>query len=313
MHNIAGETRTSQSQPLQLQLPESPLLIFVWIATLLLSSLPSILLQETHVLPNFPIMWMRIGLLVGFIFLSCFWKTVQPLRTYFTIFLVLYGADAVFNWLGGTAEWQNWFANSDTFTKDIVSSQFLRLGTALIMIAASWLILGNRTKFFLARGDLNATAEPVRWLGMERPTSWRRFGLILSICITLGTLTFLIVFSQPVAQALFVLPFLPFIVLAAALNAFSEEVIFRAALLGPLVGVVGKSQALLLTAMLFGLWHYYGVPYGILGVLMSGVLGWLLGKSMLETRGMFWAWFIHFWQDIAIFTFIALGSIVLGG
>jgi len=30
-------------------------------------------------------------------------------------------------------------------------------------------------------------------------------------------------------------------------------------------------------------------------------LGWLLAKSIAETEGMFWAWFIHFLQDLIIF------------
>jgi uncharacterized protein len=42
---------------------------------------------------------------------------------------------------------------------------------------------------------------------------------------------------------------------------------------------------------------------------MSGGLDWVLGKSMLETKGIFWAWFIHFWQDVAIFVFIFAGSV----
>jgi hypothetical protein len=46
---------------------------------------------------------------------------------------------------------------------------------------------------------------------------------------------------------------------------------------------------------------------------MAGFLGWFLGKSMLETRGLFWAWFIHFWQDVLIFAFLAIGSIRPGG
>lgn len=33
-------------------------------------------------------------------------------------------------------------------------------------------------------------------------------------------------------------------------------------------------------------------------------MGWLLAKSMLETGGFFWAWLIHFLQDILIFSFI---------
>ena len=48
-------------------------------------------------------------------------------------------------------------------------------------------------------------------------------------------------------------------------------------------------------------------------VVMAGLLGWLLGKAMLETRGFFWAWFIHFLQDVLIFSFMAIGSIVPGG
>jgi hypothetical protein len=77
--------------------------------------------------------------------------------------------------------------------------------------------------------------------------------------------------------------------------------------------VLSNRQAILLTAAYFGIGHYYGVPYGIIGVLMAGILGWLLGKSMLETKGFFWAWFIHFLQDVMIFSFMAIGSIAAGG
>jgi uncharacterized protein len=35
---------------------------------------------------------------------------------------------------------------------------------------------------------------------------------------------------------------------------------------------------------------------------LAGFLGWLLAKSIVETRGIFWAWFIHFLQDVIIFT-----------
>jgi hypothetical protein len=54
-------------------------------------------------------------------------------------------------------------------------------------------------------------------------------------------------------------------------------------------------------------------PGASIGVLLAGFLGWILAKSMRETRGMFWAWFIHFWQDVLIFSFLVLGSIVPGG
>jgi membrane protease YdiL (CAAX protease family) len=314
MKKIALEPVAFPIQPRQIKTSSSPFLIFVWVSTLFVSSLPVILSQELHVLPAISSLWMRIVLLIGFIVLTYYWQVVRLLRAYFTIFLMLYVADAFFNLLGDTSVWQGWFEGVPTFSRDMLSSQLLRLGAAVAIILVTWSLLRNRMKFFLAVGNLNAAAEPVRWLGMERPLRWSRFGLILSVCITLGTLAFLILFSQPTgSHFLDIIPLLPVVILAAVMNAFSEEVLFRAVLLGPLAVVVGKSQALLLTAVLFGLWHFYGVPYGVIGVIMSGILGWLLGKSMIETRGMFWAWFIHFWQDVAIFTFIALGSIVPGG
>jgi hypothetical protein len=34
---------------------------------------------------------------------------------------------------------------------------------------------------------------------------------------------------------------------------------------------------------------------------------------MVETRGIAWAWFIHFVQDVLIFAFMAAGAITPGG
>jgi hypothetical protein len=46
---------------------------------------------------------------------------------------------------------------------------------------------------------------------------------------------------------------------------------------------------------------------------MSTFLGWMLGKSMLENRGFFWAWFIHFVQDVLVSSFMVVGTIAPGG
>lgn len=108
-------------------------------------------------------------------------------------------------------------------------------------------------------------------------------------------------------------PLLPAILLAVTLNAFSEEVAWKASLLSVLEGPVGPRQAMLMVAAYFGMGHYYGIPYGVIGVTMAFVLGWLLARSMVETRGLFWAWFIHFCQDVIIFSFLASGPITPGG
>jgi hypothetical protein len=87
---------------------------------------------------------------------------------------------------------------------------------------------------------------------------------------------------------------------------------FTAGMLGTQLRRLGVSL-LMIAATFFGIGHFYGVPYGVIGVVMATFLGWLLSKAMIERRGFFWAWFIHFLQDVLIFSFMAIGSITPGG
>ena len=48
------------------------------------------------------------------------------------------------------------------------------------------------------------------------------------------------------------------------------------------------------------------MPSGVIGILLAGLLGYVLSKSIYETNGIFWAWFIHFLQDVII-----IGSLYL--
>ena len=174
-------------------------------------------------------------------------------------------------------------------------------------------MMKTRKAFFLVMGDTSAPVEPVRLLGIKNER-WNTLGRNFAIIISSGTLAFLILAGRPPLDIVVrALPFLPAVLLAAVLNAFNEEMTYKASFLSVLENAVGKGQALWLMAAYFGIGHYYGVPYGVIGVVMAGFLGWFLGKSMLETRGLWWAWFIHFWQDVLIFAFLAIGSITPGG
>jgi membrane protease YdiL (CAAX protease family) len=103
------------------------------------------------------------------------------------------------------------------------------------------------------------------------------------------------------------------VLVLSSLNAFNEELVYRSSLLAPLVRAVGNRQAHLLTTVLFGIAHYYGVPYGVGGVILAGFMGWFLGKAMLETRGFVWPWLIHVVADVWIFYFVLAGSVTPGG
>lgn len=85
-------------------------------------------------------------------------------------------------------------------------------------------------------------------------------------------------------------------------NSLTEELIFRFGIVGGLFNHYPKLTLLVISSILFGLPHYFGCPSWIVGILMSGVLGYILCKVTVETKGLSIAWTIHFVQNIIIFT-----------
>jgi hypothetical protein len=147
-------------------------------------------------------------------------------------------------------------------------------------------------------------------LGFPKPDSWLQFGLQWAIYIAVALATVQYFGSRPSSDVLFrVLPILPSILFYAALNAFNEEITYRAPMLATLEPVGGSKQALWMSAYFFGIAHYFGTRGGIVGGILSIFMGWILGKGMLETRGLFWAWWIHFLSDIAIFFFLTVALV----
>jgi membrane protease YdiL (CAAX protease family) len=294
------------------RLGQGPVVLATWLLTLAVSILPDVISRSvTGGVPGwlFPAKLVGLAAIVATGFL---WKAVTPLRAYSLVMSALLLLEWLRSVLEGKPWWNGMFAGG--FGQQMLGTQILRVGAAAVMIVLL-LVLRFRSKdFYLVRGNPNAKAEPVRWLGIDKPIGWNRLGMISALCISLGTLAFLVLAGQPPPSAAAgAVTLLPMILLLAAMNAFGEEVTFRGALLAPLVPSVGPRHAVMLTAAFFGLGHYYGVPYGIIGVAMASLLGWFLGKCMVETRGFFWPWFIHFLQDVMIFYFMAIGAVVAGG
>lgn len=298
------------------QPPKTSLLIAAWIILLLVSNLPLILLQEVFGQRLSPDqrMWLSLAFIILAFLVSLVWRPLRGLRPFLILILALVvGSWLVFTRLDQLEPIRAWLGNP-SFNVYMLAEQGLKFLATLIIIAVLLLMRKKPADFYLARGDTSAPVAPVRWMGVKAGERWNRFGAWLTVFISLGTLAFLVLAGRPSADmAARVLPFLPAILLAAALNAFNEEMSYKASLLCVLEYPLGARQALYMTAVFFGIGHYYGVPYGVIGVLLATFLGWILAKSMQETRGMFWAWFIHFWQDVWIFSFMALGSITPGG
>ncbi|MBU0529909.1 CPBP family intramembrane metalloprotease, partial [bacterium] len=251
----------------------------------------------------------KVGFLALFFGLCIIWKKVQPLRPYAFVMLIFFLAITGSEWVRDT-EWWAGLINETTpsFALAYIRPFIRDIGVTLVVILALWIIKHRRSEFFLVRGQLNAQIEPIPWLGIRAGESWRKFGwifaLIAALVVSIPTMLVLQPSANEFAKVIFLLPF---VLLYAAINALNEEVYFRLTLLSTLPQIIGKTHALLINVAFFGLAHYlYGSPPGMIGLLMTGFLAWLLGKSILETKGIFWAWFIHFLPDVVIFASYAL-------
>ncbi len=293
----------------------NPILITAWI-TILTLSLFRIISQEVFKISisettTYLIEVSIVGIGLG---LSIILPGIRPLRPFYTLFLVLVGSQwLVHTQIDKLSIFQVWL-NNPSFNIYMIAEQSLNLIVTTSIMVFLLILKKKPGTFFLRIGNIQAQTEPVDWLGIKPTETWKAVGSRYALFISLGTLVFLVIAGHPSLQtALRAIPFLPAVLICAAANAFNEEMTYKASFLSVLEDTVGKKQALLLMAAFFGIFHFYGIPYGVIGVLMATFLGWLLGKSMLETRGIFWAWFIHFLQDVLIFAFLAIGSVSPGG
>lgn len=173
---------------------------------------------------------------------------------------------------------------------------------ALVFLGILFLLFPRKFRRFARFGDPSATGEPVKWLGIGPDDPWRSVGTSFALIITLVTavtLFFTVLGGQlPPAEAL---RFVPWVLLAALTNSFVEEAYTRFGVVVSFYGVLPNRLIYLIAGLSFGIPHYFGTPGGPFGVLLTVFLGWLLAKSIVETRGVFWAWFVHFLQDVGIF------------
>ena len=283
---------------------ESILVIFAWTVILLISDLPNILFVKVTGVEPIWLFWAKICVMVVALVLCSMLKTIRPLWQFAFVFLVFYLANFGVDWIFNSDFWQNrFYGETISYTASFISFHALDIVRAFLVITALWFVKRRWKDFYLVKGQTDAPIEPVRWLGIKQGESWRIFGWIFTICAAIGV-AIPLALSVPLTAETFTraLPLLPVTILLAGLNAFAEETYYRASMLSTLTDVIGKNHALLLSCIFFGMAHYlYGSPSGIIGFALTGFLAFLLGKSMLETKGMLWAWVMHFVPDALIF------------
>lgn len=203
------------------------------------------------------------------------------------------------------------------FDKDILNF-YMGYELSTVIVSAVFLLIlylfadKLRLSYFNLK-NIDGVVRPAPLVGIKpkEGEGWKTIGLTIGSIITV--VTGIVVYFQIVAGSglsLRLFPEIPLVLLFALMNAFTEEVIFRLSYT-TIVANEKMSPRIseFISAAVFGGVHYFGIaPSGIAGALMAAFIGWFLAKSINETKGFFWAWTIHFAQDVVILFFLFMKS-----
>lgn len=308
MTNITVEKPIEDQEAVQApKAARKRIVLNAWTATLLLSQLPLVFARD---LLGTDITWITpawIGLAVLLYVITFVWQTLKPLRSYFAIMaLVILFAYGLTPFVVQSQIWNGLIDNALPLVSLFAVRILLTIET-LIVLGALFMMGLKRKDMFLTIGNMAAPVKGITFPGQKQSLSWVIFGTVMAILLGGLFFTFMISENPDALSSLSAaLPWMPLVLVSAVLNAFAEEGMYRAAPLALLLPAVGSRHAVWLTAVWFGLGHYYGgIPSGPFGFVQSGLLGLLLGKAMIDTRGMGWPMIIHIVLDTIIFTFIA--------
>ena len=292
------------------QAVKSNLIVIIFLVALV-SIIPEILFSEmTGSIPG----WLHYGRLAALALIAVAFQlaaSFKPLTKFVLLMITNTFGLILINLVAEIEGWTRIFP-SNTFLGSIGGTIALKIIQVIPVIIALLILFKGPVEAYLSKGDLTVKAEEIKWLGIRKDwLSWGRLAVISGVLISLGTilLTIITVTGASINPDFRRLPALfPLILVMALFNALCEGIVYRSAVLSSLKSILPKNQLMLVAAAFFGIAHYYGAPGGIIGVVMSGLLGWYMCRSMYETRGFASSWIIHFMQDVVIFsTILVLG------
>jgi hypothetical protein len=286
--------------------PEKSLLTFAWVGTLLASFLTNVIWKEVFGGDIETGFYIRLGLTLSLLLLTFVWSTTRPLRGYWLLILALILGDIAASALQGLPAWQAIWSSSPSWFIQNLGMQLPRLLLTLFAWITLILMGMKRRDYFFVKGQLDAPNEPIHWLGEKQIEPWTRYGVRWAVSMFIVALLVISLGFRPSLESLGkIVPLFPAILVFAMLNSFNENFASRASLLPQLLPTFGKAQSLLLPAIFFGMWHYYGFPPGA-GMILPIFLGWVSAKAMVETKGFFWSWAIQVPLDVIVFSIYAI-------
>lgn len=286
------------------------LITLSWTATLLASALPYIIWRQF--IPNAALGFdlAVTGILLMLFILALGIASLRPIKGFLLALLAFFfGWHIVLPLFSSSPFWVHWQAQLSP-NLQFLFVYIVRFIPAILMVLT--LIGSNlgRKDLFLTKGNLHAPVGVLSHLKLTFSVSWLRFAALFLLVAAIVLPLYLAATLHPnIGDLGQIVLHLPVILITAVLNSCNEELQFRSIFLARLAPSLGPKHALWITTVIFALAHYYGEPSGPIGVVLAGVAGWIWGMSVLETRSISLAWFLHFVQDATILSFMFLISL----
>ena len=167
-----------------------------------------------------------------------------------------------------------------------------------IIIFAIWNHFSKMEVSYLFIGSSKETIRfPLIWQGRKEPI-WRF--ILIFCCICLAPFFIGVVVNKPTAAIL------GFGFLFSIVNALLEEIIWRGFILSRAVSLVGEKQALLITALTFGLYHI-SLGFPIWACLIFSIGGLYMGGTAIMSKGLFAPFIMHVFVNMI---FVVFGMII---
>ena len=274
---------------------------------LLISRLPEIVVREVLRL-DLPWMgWAVVAATVVLWLVARLLPALRPLERFLAVMVLVNTLIALLPTLLQSAAWLVVVPASTPVMVALLATRILFAGLGLLVLAWAWFLGASREETYAAVGDLDAPTRTRRKDGTF--LRWGRFGPAGAVFLVLLMIWFGFPMVPATVDLVAAIPAIAIGLAAALLNAWWEETAFRAGPLSMLQRAVGPGAGVVLLALFFGLGHFYGgIPSGPMGLVATGAVGLLLGRAMIETRGLAWPVGLHFSIDAVIFTFIALDA-----
>jgi Type II CAAX prenyl endopeptidase Rce1-like len=294
---------------------KSSMIAVAWFAILVSSDILNVLVDLLFSMSSVPAasaLWSdiaRVAILGLLSVIISFQPDIRPIRGFLIALFAFSSGYLCVHLFKQSQYWIHFRASNLNYQWTMVNSLLQSVPT-FFMLATAFSHGLTRESLFLTKGDLSVATK---WRLFGSNTSWYTLTSVFSIlvlCMTGGFLMMRLNTSYNHGFATTLIEALPVVILFPLLNAINEEVRYRTVLLAEAEYVVSGDVALVMTTVLFGLNHFNSFlgTSGPGGSFLAGFtyalgatfLGWIAGRSMLETRGVLAAWIIHASADLVI-------------